>query len=89
MQGLGCRARPYSYLKVHHLFLKCAHLVVEAEPVFSLLFRCEHKVSLALLLPVHNCPLIGAYNGVIDIEGASRLDLISNEQRISSDITTT
>ena len=61
----------YSYLKVYHLLNESAHLIVEAEPVFSLLFRGKDKVTLTFLLALHDNPVTGPHNTVVNIEGAA------------------
>lgn len=65
----------HSDLKVHKLVRKRAHLVVQAELVITRLQRCEHKVALALLFPVQNDLPVGTRHLIIDIEGASSLNL--------------
>lgn len=61
----------YGDLKVHHLLDPGAHLVVEAEAVFPLLFCCEDEVPLALLRALHYYPVIGADYAVINVEGTA------------------
>ncbi len=61
----------YGDLEIDHLLDPGAHLVVEAEAVFPLLFRCEHKVTLALLRALHYYLVIGADYAVVDVEGAA------------------
>jgi len=61
----------YGDLEIDHLLDPGAHLVVEAEAIFALLFRCEHKVALALFRALHYYPVIGANYAVIDVEGAA------------------
>lgn len=75
----------YRYLKVYHLLRESAHLVIEAEPILSSLFRCEHRVHLSLLRITHDHFFIGACNIVFDIEGAARLYL-NVQDAISSNL---
>lgn len=65
----------YSNLKIHQLFCECAHLIVEAEPIFSSLLCCENGVELPLMGVLHYGLAIGSRNCVVDIEGAARLNL--------------
>lgn len=61
----------YGDLEIDHLLDPGAHFVVEAEAVFPLLFRCEHKVALALLRALHYYLVIGADYAVVDVERAT------------------
>jgi hypothetical protein len=67
--------RTYSDLEIHKLLCECAHLVIEAEPVFPDLQGREDEVALALLLAVHDDLVVGAGHLIIDIEGTTCLDL--------------
>ena len=61
----------YGNLEIDHLLRKRAHLVVEAEPVLSRLFRREHGVQLAFLGALHDDLVVGTGDNVVDIEGAA------------------
>lgn len=65
----------YSDLEIHKLLRERAHLVIEAESILSRLQRREHEVALALLLAVQDDLVVRARHLVVDIEGASCLDL--------------
>lgn len=65
-------------LEVHHLVREGAHLIVEAELVFSDLVRSEDEIALPFLLSVQDALASGPSDFVIDIEGAARLHLIGN-----------
>jgi hypothetical protein len=65
----------YSYFKINKLLRECAHLIVEAKSVFSGLACGEDEVSLSLLFPIHDDLVPRSHNLVIDIEGASCLNL--------------
>ncbi len=65
----------YGDLKVHHLLDPGAHLVVEAEAVLARLFCREDGVELPLFTVLHYDLVVGAYDAVVDVEGAARLDL--------------
>lgn len=65
----------YSDFEVNKLLCKCAHLVVEAESVFSRLARGEDEVSLSLLFPIHDYLVRRSRDFIIDVEGASCLNL--------------
>lgn len=69
-------ALTYRDLKVNNLLGERRDGVVEARPVFSALCRCEDVVPLPLLLACQDHLLVGARHGIVDIEGASRLDLL-------------
>ena len=71
----------YRDLEVHRLLRKGAHLVVEAEAVFARVVGREDEVTLALFGAVEDHLLVGARDGVVDVERAARLDL---QSRISS-----
>jgi hypothetical protein len=58
----------YSNLKVHHLLGEGAHLIVEAEPVFSRIVRGEHEIALSLLRSIHDDLVRRSDNRVVDIE---------------------
>lgn len=66
---------PYRYLKIHCLLGKCAHLVVEAKPIFSSLFRREDGVHLSLLHGTHDIFVVRPRHIVFNVEGAARLNL--------------
>lgn len=65
----------YSNLKVDKLLGVCAHLVIETERVFANLPGGEDKVSLPLLLAIHDVFPIGTRHFIIDIEGTTGLHL--------------
>lgn len=67
--------RTYGDFKIHDFLREGAHLVVEAEPIFSCVGGGEYKVALALFLVLHDYLLVRAYHTVVDIERAARLDL--------------
>jgi hypothetical protein len=73
--GEGVGGFPYRDLEIDHLLCESRHLVVEAEAVFAFVVRREDEIALALLRPVQYRLLIGAYDGEVDIKGASGLDL--------------
>lgn len=58
----------YSDLKIDKLLGICAHLVVEAEFVFSWLRSSENKIALSLLFTLHDYLVPGTDNLVIDIK---------------------
>jgi hypothetical protein len=58
----------YSNLKVYHLLGKGAHLIVEAEPVFSRIIRREYEIALALLRSIKDDLVRRANDRVVDIE---------------------
>lgn len=68
----------YRNLEIHHLLCKSAHLIVEAESVFALLFRREDEVALSFFLTFHDNLVIGTDHAVIDIERAASLDLFGD-----------
>jgi hypothetical protein len=65
----------YSNFEIDKLLCKCAHLVIEAESVFSRLAGGEDEVALSLLFTIHDDLVPRSHNLVIDIEGTSCLDL--------------
>ena len=65
----------YRYLKIHHLLSKCAHLVVEAKPVFASVFRGEDIVALSFLGTIHDGPLIRANDTKVYVKGSTGLNL--------------
>jgi len=65
------RGATYSDLEIHHLLRESAHLIVEAEHVFSSLFCGEHRVYLPLLAVLHNDLAIGSRHAVVDVEGTA------------------
>ena len=69
------RGDAYSDFKVDKLLCKCAHLVIEAESVFSRLARSEDEVALSLLFPIHDDLVPRSHDLIIDVERASCLDL--------------
>jgi hypothetical protein len=71
----GTSGTTYSDLEIHHLLRERRHLIVEAEPVLSNIIRREHEVALTFLCPIKYHLLSGSIYNVVDIEGATRLDL--------------
>jgi hypothetical protein len=72
------RESTYGNLKIDQLLSKCAHLVVEAEPVLADLVGREYKVALALLGTVEDDLLVstvasGPDDRVVDIKRSTRL----------------
>ena len=65
------RGWPYSNLEIDHLFHERAHLIVETEPVFPLLFGGEDKVALTFFLSIQYNLVVGAYDIVVHIEGTA------------------
>lgn len=65
----------YRDLEVHRLLGEGAHLVVEAEAILAHIVGREDKVALSLLGTVENHLVVGASYCVVDIEGATGLDL--------------
>jgi hypothetical protein len=74
-KGGGGQELTYSDFKVDEFLCECAHLIVEAESVFSSLGRCEDEVPLSLLLTIHHDLVSWTNNLVINIERPSCLDL--------------
>ena len=58
----------YRNLKVHHLFRKGRHCILEAEPIVPNLVRREDKVALSLLHIFEDDLVAGAEDGVVDVE---------------------
>jgi hypothetical protein len=67
--------RAYSNFEIDKLLRECAHLIIETESVFSRLARGEDEVTLSLLFAVQDDLVPRSYNLVVNIEGASCLDL--------------
>lgn len=65
----------YCNLEVHHLVSIGGHLIAEAESVFSNSLRREDKISLPLLLSIHDLLVIRTYDVIVDIERTARLYL--------------
>lgn len=77
MLGKGGRmGTAYSYFEIHHFLCKSAHFVVKAELIFARFLGREDRVQLALFGVRHDCS-VWAIDTVIDIEGATGLDLQS------------
>ena len=68
LQGQDLIRGTYSDLEIYKLLGKCAHLIIEAEFVFTRFGRCENEVSLSLLLSIHNDLFLRSRNLVINIE---------------------
>lgn len=69
--GLGairCAWPTHSYLEIHEFLSERAHFIVETESVLPSLSSREDKVSLSLLLAVHDNLLVGSDNLIVDIE---------------------
>ena len=75
--------RPYRYLKIHHLFLKGRHFIIETHPVLANVLRGKDEVTLTLFGIGHDDFLVGASDAIIDVKGASRLNLSGQNNRIS------
>ena len=75
MSFLAHEGATYSNLKIHHLLSERTHLIVKAKAILSGRLSREYGVQLPLFRVLHNDLPIGAGNGVVDIEGAARLDL--------------
>ena len=72
----GCKGEgTNSNLEIDKLLCKSTHLVIEAESIFAHICRCEDKVSLSFLLPIHNNLVLWSHNLVINIERTTCLDL--------------
>ena len=71
--------KAYGDVEVHCLLGKCGHFIVEAEAVFSYALRRKDDVRLSFFGAIGNDLLIGANNGVVDIEGATSLNLDVNK----------
>lgn len=86
------RGRTNSNLEIHHFLRKRRHAIVEAEAVLSNILSGEDEITLPLFRALHDDIVIGtdlrANHCVVDIEGASGLDLgrgyISFASRCSS-----
>jgi hypothetical protein len=72
----------YSDLEVHEFLRESAHLVIETESIFARLGRREDKISLSLLLPIHDNLVLRSYNLVVDIKGTPCLDLYIQSIRL-------
>lgn len=83
MRSVGESKRPdnkkrrgaYSYLKIHHLLRKRAHLIIEAEPIFTSLLCRKHRIDLSLVRVFHDDFSIRPVDIVVNIKGAARLHL--------------
>ncbi len=64
-------------LEIHHLVGERRHFVVETEPVLARGLRREDEVALSFLLTLHDLLLVGPHHLVVDVEGATGLDLFS------------
>lgn len=69
----------YSDFKVNHLLSESRHLIVEAERVFAVTLGSEDMITLSLLRSIQNDLAARRSHGVIDIEGAARLNLMRSE----------
>lgn len=72
---LGARLVLDSDLEIDKLLGEGTHLVIEAERVIADNVGGEDKVSLSLLLTVHDDLAIGTLNNVVDVKRTTRLDL--------------
>lgn len=70
----------YGDLEIDDFLRERAHLVVEAESIFSCVGGGEYKVALALFLVLHDYLLVWADHAVVDVEGAARLNLNSERR---------
>jgi hypothetical protein len=73
-KGSG-RGQTYSNLEIHKFLRKSTHLIIKAESIFARFQGREHEITLSLLLPIHNDLVLRSDNLVVDIEGATCLDL--------------
>jgi len=62
------RGFTYGDFEIDHLLRKSAHLVVEAETVFSHIVCREYKVALSLLGSIQDGLVCWADNQIVDIE---------------------
>lgn len=72
------KGRPYCDFKINKLLGKCTHIVIKAESVLARLFRGEDEVALSLLLRAHDDLVSRTDDAVVDIERASRLNLLKS-----------
>lgn len=72
------KGRPYRDFKINKLLGKSAHIVIKAESILACLFRGEHKVPLSLLLRAHDNLVPGTDDAVVDVERATRLNLLES-----------
>lgn len=72
------KGRPYCDFKINKLLGKCTHIVIKAESVLARLFRGEDEVALSLLLRAHDDLVSRTDDAVVDIERASRLNLLES-----------
>lgn len=70
------KEEPYRDFKINKLLGKRAHIVIKAESVLARLFRGEDEVALSLLLRAHDSLVAGTDDAVVDIERATRLNLL-------------
>lgn len=66
----------YRDLKIHRLFRKCTHIVVETEPIFARLSRREHKVPLPLFGGFHDNFAVGGDDIVVKVKRPAGLNLV-------------
>lgn len=76
--GREGKGRSYRDFKINKLLGKRAHIVIKAESVLACLFRGEDKVPLSLLLRAHDNLVPGTDDTVVDIERATRLNLLES-----------
>ena len=65
----------YSYIEIHHLIRKRAHLVVETEHVIADFFGREDEIALSLFAAFKDYFARGSGYDVVDVKGAAALDL--------------
>lgn len=71
----------YSNLEVNHLLGESRHLIVEAERVFTVALGSEDVVTLSFLRTVQDDLAAWCSHGVVNIEGATRLNLFQKNVR--------
>jgi hypothetical protein len=81
--GLFAEVATYGDFKVDHLLGESGHLVVEAEGVFAVALRSEDVVALSLLCSIQDDLAARRSHGVVDIEGAARLNLMIANVRLN------
>lgn len=72
---------PYRNFKVHQLLSKGRHAIIEAELVLSNALSREDEITLSFLCSFQDHLVAGPGHGVINIEGAARLNLSQEKHR--------
>ena len=70
----------YRNLEINQFLCKCAHLIIETESIFALIFCCKDKIALPLLGALHYCSFVGTNHAVVNVERASRLNLLDQAE---------